>query len=273
VNHALVFPNAGAFAVPRLLAELAYEAEVAGFDGFFVSDTVELEGNPVCDPWIALAAAATATERIRIGTLVLALARRRPWLAAREAVTLDHLSGGRLILGVGAGFGDMGFTRFGESDDARIKAARLDEGLVILCGLMTGNPFRFSGGHYTVAETTFLPRPVQEHVPIWIAANRGAKVRGPLERASRHDGILGDVGRHNAEEILAFVRERRGPDVSFDLVASVHGDDEMADVLDNLADCEAKGITWVRYELGSMFDTLDDLGPARRFVSEGVPTA
>lgn len=271
MKHAVVAPNAGAFADPATLADLAREAEEAGFDGFFVSDTVELEGKPVCDCWIALSAVALATERIRIGTLVLALARHRPWLVARQAVTLDHLCRGRHTLGVGAGFGATGFAPFGEPYDDRTKAAKLDEGLVILNGLMTGNPFSFSGKHYSVSDIAFLPRPLQGHIPIWIAANRGTEVRGPLERAARHDGILGGVGRHNAAEILEFVRARRGAAASFDIVAGVHDDAEMADVIDHLEDCESKGITWVRYELGSMFDTLDDLGPARRFIAGGVP--
>src|SRR3954452_4284083 len=111
---------------------------------------------PVVDPWIALAAIALATSRITLGPLVTPLPRRRPWKLARESVTLDHLSGGRLTLGLGAGFPGIAadeFARFGESDDSRIRAAKLDEGLDVLAGLWSGEPFHYDGAHYQVAET------------------------------------------------------------------------------------------------------------------------
>ena len=97
-------PVAGEYADVQLLATLAREAEAAGWDGFFVYDQIASEApKPVIDPWIALAAIALSTERIRFGPLVTPLARRRPWKVAREAVTLDQLSNGRMILGVGLG--------------------------------------------------------------------------------------------------------------------------------------------------------------------------
>src|SRR5258705_9335121 len=101
---------------PRLLAELAHEAEAAGWDGFFLWDHIRYSppDMDVSDPWVAMSAIAIATDRVRIGPLVTPVARRRPHKLARETVTLDHLSGGRLVLGVGLGgdnhgeFGDFG---------------------------------------------------------------------------------------------------------------------------------------------------------------------
>jgi len=102
MRFAVVAPNVGAYGDARTVAGLAREAEAAGWDGFFVWDTIEYDHQPVCDVWLTLAVVATATERVRLGPLVLSMARRRPWKVAREALTLDHISGGRLTLGVGA---------------------------------------------------------------------------------------------------------------------------------------------------------------------------
>ena len=97
-------PQFGAFADPRLLAQLAHEAEDAGWDAFFLWDHIQVGWpDPVADPWIALAAMAMSTSRILLGPMVTPLYRRHPWKVAREAVTLDHLSGGRVVLGVGLG--------------------------------------------------------------------------------------------------------------------------------------------------------------------------
>ena len=134
MRFAIDFPTSGQFSDPRLLAGLAQDAENAGWDGCFVWDHIQLESaEPVADPWITLAAMALTTTRIRIGTLVTPLFRRNPWKLARETVTLDHLSKGRLILGVGSGtdvFGEI--STFGGPLDDRIRAQMLDEGLTVL---------------------------------------------------------------------------------------------------------------------------------------------
>jgi alkanesulfonate monooxygenase SsuD/methylene tetrahydromethanopterin reductase-like flavin-dependent oxidoreductase (luciferase family) len=160
----------------QTLARLALEAEMAGWDGVFVWDC--LSGNPenepekqaIYDPWIALAAIAMSTRRVRLGTMVTPLSRRRPWKVARETVTLDHLCQGRLILPVGLGSTiDAGFSKVGEEMDRKIRAEMLDEGLAILAGLWSGQPFSYIGQHYQVQEMTFLPPPVQQpRIPIWV---------------------------------------------------------------------------------------------------------
>src|ERR1051325_1692283 len=227
MKFAVVAPNVGAFASPVMLAELASTAETTGWDGFFVWDTIEWEEpQPVCDPWIALAAVAMATRGINFGTLVLSMARRRPWKAAREALTLDGLSGGRLILGVGAGFGDSGFTTFGEAADFNTKSERFDEGLAILDGLVNGpRPFSFEGRRYTVREASFLPQPVAGRVPIWVTTNRALEAPRALRRAARYDGVVGGINIGNARDVREYCQRhhppRRGP---FDVVAT--GQDE-----------------------------------------------
>ena len=110
LRSALWLPPFGDLADPVVVARLAAEAEEAGWHGFFVWDHLcwRAPVRPVADPWIILAAIATATERLRLGPMVTPLARRRPAKVARETVTLDWLSGGRLTLGAG-----LGSDRFG----------------------------------------------------------------------------------------------------------------------------------------------------------------
>ena len=105
---------------------------------------------------------AARTSRVRVGVLIAALARRRPWKFAREMATLDVLSEGRLIVGVGLGSQPQEeFAAFGEDPDPRRRHELVDEGLDIVCGLWTGQPFSYEGQHYRVAESLFLPSPIQ----------------------------------------------------------------------------------------------------------------
>jgi alkanesulfonate monooxygenase SsuD/methylene tetrahydromethanopterin reductase-like flavin-dependent oxidoreductase (luciferase family) len=137
-------PNFGEFGDVCVLRDLAVEAEQQGWDGFFLWDHINWFELPMVDPRIALGAIACATERIRIGTMVTPLPRRRPWKLARETVTLDHLSGGRLVLGVGLGFpAGREFAAFGEPTDDRERAERLDEGLDVLLGLWSGKALHY----------------------------------------------------------------------------------------------------------------------------------
>src|SRR5712692_419999 len=197
MQYGIHFHNFGAFSDPRVLADLAHEAEEAGWDGVFVADHLTVRTpagpSPIADPWIALAAIAMATTRVRIGPMVAALPRRRPWQIASECATLDRLSNGRLILGVGSGTAlEWSFAPFGEEMDARKRGAMLDEGLDILTLMWTGKPFHYAGNQYEVDGVTFLPRPVQSpRIPIWVA---GAwPHRRPFRRAARWDGFFADV--------------------------------------------------------------------------------
>jgi alkanesulfonate monooxygenase SsuD/methylene tetrahydromethanopterin reductase-like flavin-dependent oxidoreductase (luciferase family) len=196
VRYGICLPTGGECGDPRFTVDLARRAEASGWDGVLLEDYVCYQGDratPTCNSWIALAAMATRTERIRLGTAVTPLARRRPWNVAREAAAIDQLSGGRMILGVGLGetratIGvDASLVAFGEQPDARKRGEMLDEGLEIIAGLWTGEPFSFRGRHFTVEEVTFLPRPVQRpRIPIWVG---GAYPNPrPTRRAARWDG-------------------------------------------------------------------------------------
>jgi alkanesulfonate monooxygenase SsuD/methylene tetrahydromethanopterin reductase-like flavin-dependent oxidoreductase (luciferase family) len=240
MRYALNLPIGGPAADPRRLAELAALAEASGWDAVFVEDYIVYQNRqdvPTYDPWVALAAMALATSRVRLGTMVTVPARRRPWKLAREAVTLDHLSGGRLILGVGLGdTADTTFASFGEETNLAARAARTDEALEVLAGLWTAEPFRYEGRHYRVGEITCLPPPVQRpRIPIWIGG--GYPNPGPLRRAARWDGawlyraIAPGSTEDSAEplqpdelrEVRRLVEARRPTGVPFDLVAGGPG--------------------------------------------------
>jgi alkanesulfonate monooxygenase SsuD/methylene tetrahydromethanopterin reductase-like flavin-dependent oxidoreductase (luciferase family) len=197
---------------PRTAATLAADAEAAGWDGVFTYDAIAIGDAEMWDPWVLLAAMATATSRVRLGALVFAPARRRPWKLAREIVTLDHLSGGRLVLPVGLGaLDDAGFGSVGEPVAARTRARQLDETLAILDGLQSGEPFGFEGEHYRFPPMTFRPTPVQQpRVPVWVV---GAwPHERSMRRAVRWDGIVVQAQGPDG-------RPARGPEVLPDIVA------------------------------------------------------
>jgi alkanesulfonate monooxygenase SsuD/methylene tetrahydromethanopterin reductase-like flavin-dependent oxidoreductase (luciferase family) len=193
LRSALWLPLFDALADPAVVARLAAEAEQAGWHGVFVWDHLRWRApvRQVADPWITLAAIATATEQLRLGPMITPLARRRPAKVARETATLDRLSGGRLTLGVGLGSDRFGgeLSKTGEQLDDRLRAQMLDEALEILSAAWSGAPVHHRGRHYTIEGVQFLPRPVQQPgVPVWAAAFPGN--RKPLRRAALLDGCF-----------------------------------------------------------------------------------
>jgi alkanesulfonate monooxygenase SsuD/methylene tetrahydromethanopterin reductase-like flavin-dependent oxidoreductase (luciferase family) len=228
VKFGVYLPNFGPFGAARTLAELARDAESAGWDGFFVWDHVARAFVvDIVDPWVALAAIAIRTERVRIGALVTPLARRRPWKLARETVSVDHLSGGRLVFGAGLGSpggADVEWAAFGEEMDRKCRAEQLDEGLEILLALWAGGPVRFEGRHHRVVSEGFRPTPLQSpRIPVWLAA--GWPQRAPLRRAARFDGVFPlfrsrpPADLEELRALVAFVREQRGGELdAFDVV-------------------------------------------------------
>jgi alkanesulfonate monooxygenase SsuD/methylene tetrahydromethanopterin reductase-like flavin-dependent oxidoreductase (luciferase family) len=250
VRYAVNVPNVGDLGG---LIELAVQAEAGGWDGFFLWDQMGFMVDvpvTVYDPWVVLSAVAERTRRIRIGTMITPLARRRPWKLARETVTLDHLSGGRLVLGVGLGYPpDADFELLGEDPDPRVRASRLDEGLEVLTGLWSGEPLDFDGAHYHVRRTRFLPRPVQRpRIPIWVAG--GWPTRAPFRRAARWDGVypLGldpggemvPLGAEAYPELLRYVERHRTDATPFEVVASGTADGDRSVV----AGFAEVGATW-----------------------------
>ncbi|WP_322938464.1 LLM class flavin-dependent oxidoreductase [Nocardioides bizhenqiangii] len=238
---------------PRVAVDLAVAAEEAGWDGFFVWDHLRWHEPVVSagDPWVALAAIAAATDRIRLGTLVTAVARRRPAKLARETAALDLLSGGRVSLGVGLGSDRFGgeFSLFGEETDERARAAMLDEALEILRGAWSGEPVHHRGDHYAVDGVRFLPRPTQRTIPIWVAGFPG-KAR-PRQRAARNDGFfpvnLADPDQL-AEEVAAVTALRDDPTAPYDVIAAVAPGADPSPYADAgatwcVTDTEAEGLT------------------------------
>jgi alkanesulfonate monooxygenase SsuD/methylene tetrahydromethanopterin reductase-like flavin-dependent oxidoreductase (luciferase family) len=214
---------------PRLLAQLAADAEANGWDGFFLWDhiTYSAPTSAVLDPWIVMAAIAMTTEKLVTGPLVTPLSRRRPHKLARETATLDLLSGGRLVLGVGLGSDKHGeLSPFGEVAEPRERAALLDDALLKLEDYWSG---------------TFVPRPVQRpRIPIWAAARWPA--RRPVRRAARLDGLFpvdlpGPDALAALDVEISQQRAEEGLDGRYDLVVTNEpGTDP--------APWEAAGATW-----------------------------
>lgn len=216
MRFALNVPNFGEYGDARVLAGLAREAEESGWDGFFIWDHIAWEGaENYADPWISLAAIAVQTKGIKLGPMVTPLPRRRPWKVAHEAATLDRLSGGRLILGVGIGGRKREFDFLGEEPDAKRRAAMLDEGLEILTEMWSAEPFTYQGTHYEISEAQLTPPPVQRpRIPIWVAGTWPRK--NPFRRALRWDGYapVGKAGSpltpEDVREMSEAVADQRG---------------------------------------------------------------
>ncbi len=261
------------------LAELAHDAEVAGWDGVFYWDGIYIkEAGPMYDPWIVLAAMAMRTERVRLGLIITPLSRRRPWKLARETVTLDHLSHGRLILPVGLGaLDDGGFTMVGEITDRKQRAELLDESLEILTGLWSGKPFSFQGKHYHIEEMTFLPPPVQSpRIPIWVVGAWPSQKS--MQRVLRYDGLLPNkildadtpatITPEDIRAMKTYIEEHRSLTTPFDIVqeGETPGDDleHAREVVRPYAEA---GATWWTESRWS-FPPIDEL---RQRIHQGPP--
>ena len=179
---------------------------------------------PISDCFTTLAAIAVKTSRLKIGTTLTPLPRLKPWIAARQTATLDQLSNGRLVLGVGLGAKEScDYSRFGESEDNKILAEKLDESLEIITGLWSGKPYSHRGKHYKVGRTTFLPVPKQKpRIPIWVGGFWPRE--GPFKRAARWDGVIPLVlpervpQPNDIQEILAYIIRKRTQTSPFDMV-------------------------------------------------------
>ena len=170
--------------------DLARRAEDAGWDAVFTWEAVWAQ-----DAWCTLAAAAVATERIRLGTVVTPASRYRPWDLASRVGSVDRLSRGRVTLGVGLGAQHENWTAFEAEESRAVRAARLDEGLEVVRGLFGGQPYAFEGRYWSARPVDVLapPPPVQRpHPPVWcVGALVPGRDRQPsLERAARWQGIL-----------------------------------------------------------------------------------
>jgi alkanesulfonate monooxygenase SsuD/methylene tetrahydromethanopterin reductase-like flavin-dependent oxidoreductase (luciferase family) len=226
VKRAIDVAPFGELSDPRVMARLAARAEERDWDGFFVWDHIAYRApvRAVADPWVTLAAVACATSRVKIGPMVTPLARRRVHKVARETITLDTLSSGRLIFGAGLGvLRNNELEPFGEVTDPRERARLLDEGLEALTGYWAGE---------------FEPAPVQRpRPPVWIAGVWPNK--RPLRRALRWDGYfpIGLPGPAELAGLVEEIRQARADDGEFDLITELPPDTD-------LGPWERAGLTW-----------------------------
>jgi alkanesulfonate monooxygenase SsuD/methylene tetrahydromethanopterin reductase-like flavin-dependent oxidoreductase (luciferase family) len=267
---------------PRFSAEIASLAEDFGWDGIFIADCIAIDApgvrpDPTFDPWITLAAMALRTNHIRLGTMLTAVPRRRPWKLAKEIVTLDHLSEGRMIFaaGLGAAQDDAGFYRVGEPLDRQTRAKLLDEGLAILAGTMTGEPFTFHGQHFHIDNLTLLPVARQQpRVPIWVVGAYPSEQS--MARVARYDGLLPalagttrPITPDDIRAMRAYLDERRptGPSIDIIYEGRTSGEDPSA-ARAHIEPFAAAGVTWW---LESLWFPPNDAEAIRTRVRQGPP--
>jgi len=287
MRYSVNVPNFGEFVAPGVFAEVARRAEEAGWDALLVWDHVVEQKDlrrEIADPWILLTTAALATSRIRLGTAITPVARRRPSKLAREVATLDRLTGGRMVLGAGLGAPvDDEYASFGDTTDIRVLAERLDEGLHALALLWSGEPVTYRGNQITIDDVAFLPTPVQRpRVPIWVGGVWPNKP--PMRRAARWDGAIPAMAGgieaarppevRQVRDLVGFLRGCRAEnglaDSPFDIIIggrSPTGPTAGRDLVGPLADL---GITWwdERMPWG---DDLERTEPILRRIDHGPP--
>ncbi|WP_432936735.1 LLM class flavin-dependent oxidoreductase [Kribbella sp. CA-253562] len=287
MRFSINIPNFGDFADARTVARVATVAEQAGWDGLFVWDHVvhskaQRRGQPFGDPWMLLTAAALATSRITLGTLVTPTARRRPEQLARQVATLDGMTSGRVVFGAGLGGPiDDEFGSFGDETDPKVLAGRLDEGLDLLARYWSGETVNHHGEHYQVDDVTLLPATAQRpRPPVWIAGYWPRKA--PMRRAARWDGAVPLFQNANHGEappvdelrdLAAYLQQNRtDPTAPYDIIVggiSPTNPTASRALIEPLA--EAGATWWDERQLitGTDFYRLD---PVLRRIEQGPPT-
>ncbi|MCP2267282.1 LLM class flavin-dependent oxidoreductase [Promicromonospora thailandica] len=266
---------------------LAGEIEEHGWDGFFTWDAVSMDGEwsmPVYDPFAVLAAVAARTERLTLGAMVFAIPRHRPWELAQRALTVDRLSGGRLVLPVGVGVGnDRGFTSVpGQATGLKERAQQLDEVLEWLERSWSGEEFEFTGEHITTGPFRFPERPVNGHIPVWPVGVWDAE-RPPvknLRRTLRWDGIVpqlrGTADDLTTKDIAGLVewltahREADDDGRPFEVILQGKLSADRGEAAEQAAAMAEAGVTWW---IESWWDPSTDTPESlRQKVRTGPPT-
>ncbi|MCC3767906.1 LLM class flavin-dependent oxidoreductase [Streptomyces sp. UNOC14_S4] len=288
MRFSLNVPNFGDFADARNVAALAVAAEEAGWDALFLWDHVvhyKDAPRPVGDPWMLLTAAALATSRIGLGTLVTPVPRRRPHQLARQVATLDRISGGRVIFAAGLGGPvEDEYGSFGEPTDEVLLAERLDEGLGLLERYWTGERVTHHGRHFHADDVALLPRPVQSpRPPVWIAGFWPN--RRPMRRAARWDGAVplfrsAGHGRtppaDEVRELVTYVRRHRPDgrrDVPFEVVVGgvAPGNGRASAARDVIGPLLDAGATWWDERLPIDHPDLAHFGTVLARAEQGPP--
>jgi alkanesulfonate monooxygenase SsuD/methylene tetrahydromethanopterin reductase-like flavin-dependent oxidoreductase (luciferase family) len=265
------FGITGTWGSPGDMIRVAVEAERAGWDGWFTWDGVSLAGFPSWAPWTLLGAAAAVTSRVRLGAVVFAPSRRQPWELARDVLTVDHLSGGRLVVPVGLGeTRDAAIARVrGLPSSARERAQLLDEHLDFLSQALAGAQFSFDGTAHGITDVQFQPLPVQRpRPPVWVV---GAWARDPGRApAAPGGGIRGQrlqsldpLGPEDVARAVERVRELRAEQglaaEPYDVVVDGRLPTDRAERSDRLAALAEAGVTWWIESHWSQSTTADDL--------------
>jgi len=244
--HALSLPPFGVLSDPHALVDVAMAAEAGGWDAVFVWDhllrPVE-QATYIADPWIMMAAIASATARVRIGPMVTPIARRRPLKLAREIATLDLLSRGRLTLGLGLGVDSGGeLTRTNEELDPKVRGSMLNEGVQLLDHMLRGEHVVHTGTHFMIDGITLQPTGVQQpRVPFWLAT-RGDNL-APVRRAAKYEGLCPTViTPERFGELVDFVAKERGSLDGYDFALMTTPDHPFSEY-------ERRGATWAIHEM------------------------
>jgi alkanesulfonate monooxygenase SsuD/methylene tetrahydromethanopterin reductase-like flavin-dependent oxidoreductase (luciferase family) len=288
MHFSINIPNLGDFADPRAVATVAAAAEEAGWHGLFVwdhvvHDKVKRRGQPFGDPWMLLTAAALATSRLKLGTMVTPVARRRPEQLARQVATLDSLSDGRVIFGAGlGGHLDDEFGSFGEATDPVVLAERLDEGLELLDRYWSGEEVNHQGRHYYVRNITLLPASVQRpRPPIWIGGFWPH--RRPMRRAARWDGVVpmfASAGHGHVppvdevSDLIAYIKSHREEraDRPFDIVLGGVSPADPGEAKETIATLAEAGATWWDERQFADTEAVCQQVPVLRRIDRGPPS-
>ncbi|WP_460944463.1 LLM class flavin-dependent oxidoreductase [Okibacterium endophyticum] len=228
---------------PTLAVELARLAEQSGWDGFFV-----WEGIWATDPWSTLAAAAAVTDRIRLGTMLTPVPRRRPWELAGQAMTVDRLSNGRVILSAGLGVPaevDERFWIFEDDPGRKVRAELLDESLELLQHLWRAESFEYTGRHFRAkrTETMLPPASVQQpRIPTWVVGLWPSKKS--MRRVAQYDGWIPNYAPPGASPASPQEQERLyTPDIAAEAISWIRDEREAAGLADRPFDVIHEGTT------------------------------
>jgi alkanesulfonate monooxygenase SsuD/methylene tetrahydromethanopterin reductase-like flavin-dependent oxidoreductase (luciferase family) len=266
MRYAIDIAPLGDLADPTAIVRLAAAAESAGWDGLSIWDSLGVSmGTAAADPFVSLAAVAASTERLRLIASVIAVSRRRAQLVVQASATLDRISNGRFVLGVGAGADPGDFDAFGESAPLTERVARMDVALSAIDPWLRGETARL--GTYGTAEVRVGPAPVQvPRPPIWFGGMRPAALRraaqwdGWIAIATSEDGSSMSLSPEAFGAMVGQVKAERtavGREADpFDVAVFGFSDPGGPDLVRSYAD---HGATWWLESLSPMRGSIDEL--------------
>ena len=263
MRYGIDLMNFGEYINPSLLVRLAQAAEAASWEALLLWDHLGFVwGAASGDPWIMLTMVAASTTHLKVGTSVSPLPRYRPHLLANTLTTLDILSGGRVVLGVGLGGVGGEYTAFNESGDHKVHAAMVDESLILLSQLWSGDPVVHHGTYYTVENIRLQPVPVQRpRIPIWV----GGESRAALQRAARWDGWIatgtaqdGSMTKtpEDIARFVALINQYHGTETPFEVVLTGYSTPSDGPLVRAY---EQVGVTWWLESLHGFRGSVDEM--------------